>query len=61
MVTQDTASGPNPNYQGIQITVGCTITDVASPTAPATADGWTLTYNVYDATLAIDLSTILYP
>ena len=37
------------------------ITDVASPTAPSTGTGWTLTYNVYELSLGIDLSTILYP
>lgn len=60
-LTQDTASGANPVFEAVQITVGCTITNVASPTAPSTAGGWTLTYNVYDNSLAIDLSTIAYP
>jgi hypothetical protein len=61
MMTQDTASGANPAYEAIQLTVGCTITDVASPTAPATANGWTLTYYIYESDLTIDLSTIAYP
>ena len=61
MVTQDTASGANPNFEAVQITVGCTITDVASPTAPSSAGGWTLTYDVYGDALGIDLSTIDYP
>ena len=60
-VTQDTASGANPVFEAVYITVGCTIANVASPTAPAEADGWDLTYNVYENSLAIDLSTILYP
>ena len=61
VLTQDTASGANPVFDAVQITVGCTITNIASPTAPATADGWTLTYEVYSNALAIDLSTISYP
>jgi hypothetical protein len=61
MLTQDTASGPNPNFEAVQITVGCTITDIASPTAPSEADGWTLTYEIYSNVLSIDLSTISYP
>ena len=60
-MTQDTASGDNPVFEAVQITVGCTITDVASPTAPSEGTGWDLTYNVYENMLPIDLSTILYP
>ena len=60
-VTQDTASGANPVFEAVFITVGCTITDVASPTAPDEANSWDLTYNVYETMLNIDLSTILYP
>lgn len=39
----------------------CVITAIASPTAPDEGNGWTLTYNVYDSGLVIDLSTIEYP
>lgn len=60
-MTQDTASGANPYYEALEITVGCTITDIASPTAPDEGSGWTLTYNVYDPDLSIDLSVIDYP
>lgn len=61
MLTQDTASGPNPTFAAVQIIVGCTITDVASPTAPDEANSWTLTYEIYGNALSIDLSTIAYP
>lgn len=61
MLTQDTASGPNPNFAAVQIVVGCTITSIASPTAPSEGNGWTLTYDVYSNALSIDLSTIDYP
>ena len=61
MVTKNTVSGPNPVFSGVRIIVGCTITAVASPTAPSTAGGWILTYDIYSNALPIDLSTILYP
>ena len=60
-VVQDTDSGANPSFEGVQIVVGCTITNVASPAAPSTVGGWVLTYNVYEATLPIDLASITYP
>ena len=41
-------------FDGIQIVVGCTITDVPNPSAPTTG----LTYTLYDPSLAIDLVTI---
>jgi hypothetical protein len=61
MMTQDTASGANPAYEAVLLTVGCTITDIASPTAPDEGNGWTLTYNIWETDLLIDLATILYP
>lgn len=61
MATQDTASGPNPAYLAVTITVGCTIASIASPTAPTTVGGWNLDYNIYYSALEIDLSTIAYP
>jgi len=61
MATQDTASGANPNYLAVTITVGCTIASIASPTAPSTAGGWNLEYSIYYTALVIDLSTITYP
>ena len=60
MVSQDTVSGANPTFTGIVLTVGCTITAVASPTSPVQPT-WSLTYNIFDAPLIIDLSTIDYP
>ena len=60
-VAQNTVSGGDPSYLAVTITVGCTITNVASPTAPSTAGGWTLTYNIFSDALVIDTSTILYP
>lgn len=59
--TQDTASGPNPNYLALTITVDCTITAVADPTAPSVAGGDTLTYQIFYTALEIDLSSITYP
>ena len=58
--TQNTASGPNPVYTAVVITVGCTITNIASPAAP-TSPTFKLSYNIYDTALTIDLSTIQYP
>ena len=37
------------------VTVTCTITDIADPTPPATQ-----TYYIYDPTMSIDLSYIVY-
>jgi len=58
--TQATNSGPNPVYTAVTITVGCTITNIASPTAP-TSPTYTLSYNIYDTALTIDLAAILFP
>ena len=45
-VTQVTASGPDPVYDAITITITCAIASLANPTAPNLA---TRTYNVWSA------------
>ena len=53
-VTQTTVYGNDPVWDAVEITVGCTIATItpdAAPTEPST----TLTYNLYDGPLLIDL------
>lgn len=56
-VTQTVSSGTSPVFDGVKITVGCTIARIENPTAPAKADR---EYNVYDQAKTIDLSTTNY-
>lgn len=56
-VVQNTASGPNPSYDAITITVPCVITALTNPTAPSLADR---TYNIWSPKKLIDMSAVAY-
>ena len=58
-ITQTTASGEDRTFDGVTIEVGCTITDVPSP-SPPTSESHQLTFTLYSTTLFIDVSDILY-
>jgi hypothetical protein len=47
-------------FVGLTYDVGCTIVSIENPTDPIEADGWDLTYTLYDFALTIDLSTIAW-
>lgn len=49
---------PVSTFDGIKIIVQCTIASIPNPTNPTT--GKTLTYTLYDPTLKIDFSNIVY-
>ena len=55
-VTQTTTYGDDPVWDGVVITVGCTIATITADPAP-TSD---LTYSLYDGPKVIDLSTWVY-
>ena len=44
-------------FDGVTITVGCTIASVPNPSPPTSAN-YGLTYTLYDSQLAIDLTNI---
>jgi len=52
-----TASGSDPTYDAITISVPCTITSITQPTAPLVA---ARTYNVWSPKLTIDMSAASY-
>jgi hypothetical protein len=52
-LTQTTASGADPQFDAVTVTVTCTLTAVANPGNPPTQQ-----YYIYDATKTIDLSTL---
>ena len=52
-LTQTTASGADPSFDAVVVTVTCTLTAVANPTNPATQ-----TYNIYDPMKTIDLTAL---
>lgn len=46
-------------YNGVTITVGCTINQILTPAPPA-EPAFSLTYTLYETTLPIDLSALQY-
>ena len=58
-ITQTTTNGDDPVWDGVVITVGCTIASIAADAAP-TEPGTDLTYDLYDGPLILDLSTWAY-
>jgi len=56
--TPTDGKGPASTFDAVQITVGCTITSIPNPTDPT--NGKTLSYTLYDTTLEIDFSNIVY-
>jgi hypothetical protein len=49
---------PVTTYDGYKIIVGCTIVSVPTPATPTA--GKTLSYTLYDPTLKIDFSNLIY-
>lgn len=52
-MTQGVSSGTDPVFDAVVVTVECTLTSVDDPTNPSTQ-----TYNIYDPTMIIDLTTL---
>lgn len=52
-LTQTVASGTNPVFDAVVVTVECTLTSVPDPTPPATQ-----TYTIYEPTMTIDLTAL---
>jgi hypothetical protein len=55
-ITQTNTNGNDETWDGVVITVGCTIATITPDAAPTSG----LTYNLYDAPLVIDLQTWAY-
>jgi len=53
----DTASGANPSYLALTITVGCTVSSIANPTSGFNA---AYNYNIYEASMPLDMSGLTF-
>ena len=53
-ITQTTTNGDDPVWDGVVITVGCTISTITPDAAPV-EPGTDLTYELYEAPMLVDL------